>query len=146
MHESNRIEFKNAYSKELDLEREVVAFLNYREGGYIYIGINKEGKVIGISDDIDDVCLKIKDRIKDNILPSALGLFDVTIESIEDKEVIKITVASGSEKPYYIKKYGMSEKGSLIRSGTAVQPMSQRMIDDLYASRTSLQSTKVAIE
>ena len=39
MIESNRIEFKRELTKELDIEREVVAFLNYREGGIIYIGI-----------------------------------------------------------------------------------------------------------
>lgn len=33
MTETNRIEFKRELTRELDLEREVVAFLNYREGG-----------------------------------------------------------------------------------------------------------------
>lgn len=33
MQETNRIEFKRELTRELDLEREVVAFLNYREGG-----------------------------------------------------------------------------------------------------------------
>lgn len=41
MPETNRIEYKSPLYKEMDLEKEVVAFLNYREGGVIYIGIDK---------------------------------------------------------------------------------------------------------
>lgn len=39
MPETNRIEFKEKLTKDLDLEKEVIAFLNYNEGGFIYIGI-----------------------------------------------------------------------------------------------------------
>jgi len=80
--------------------------------------------------------LKIKDRLKNNIMPSCMGLFDVSAETIESKDVIKITLASGTEKPYYIKKLGMSEKGTFVRVGTAVEPMSVKMIESLFAKRT----------
>ena len=80
--------------------------------------------------------LKIKDRLRSNILPSCMGLFDISSVEKEGKDVIKITIASGSEKPYYKKKYGMSEKGCFIRSGTAADPMPQKMIDELFAKRT----------
>ena len=100
MLETNRIEFKSQYSEELDIEKEVIAFLNYREGGIIYIGIDKDGNPIGV-DDIDLVVRKIKDRIRMNISPSPMGLFDVLVENIDDVDVIKIFLASGSEKPYY---------------------------------------------
>lgn len=36
--ETNRIEYKQELTD--DLEKEVIAFLNYHEGGLIYIGIN----------------------------------------------------------------------------------------------------------
>ena len=99
MKESNRIELKRELSD--SLEKEVVAFLNYREGGYIYIGVDDAtNTVVGLPDS-DSVQLKIKDRIKNNIIPSTLGLFDVIAEQHDAKTVIKITVASGSEKPYY---------------------------------------------
>ncbi|MFV0554654.1 MAG: helix-turn-helix domain-containing protein [Mangrovibacterium sp.] len=103
--EGNRIEFKRELTSRL--ENEVIAFLNYREGGKMYIGIEDDGKVVGVSD-ADSVQLQIKDRLKNNIQPSCLGLFDVVHEVIDDKDVIKIDIASGSEKPYYIKKIGMS--------------------------------------
>ncbi len=79
MSETNRIEYKQELTPELDIEKEVIAFLNYKEGGYIYIGIDKDGDVIGV-DDADDCMLKLKDRIKHNISPSAMGLFDIAEE------------------------------------------------------------------
>lgn len=122
MTETNRIEYKLKLTKELDLEKEVIAFLNYHEGGIIYVGIDKNGSVVGVAD-MDGDMLKIKDRIKTNISPSCMGLFDVSDDEKEGKNIIKITVASGSEKPYYKRKYGMSEKGCYIRIGTAAEPM-----------------------
>ncbi len=59
MTEINRIEYKLELIK--DLEKEVIAFLNYTEGGFIFIGIDKSGQVLGVSD-MDGDMLKIKDR------------------------------------------------------------------------------------
>ena len=131
--ESNRIEFKRELTD--NLEKEVIAFLNYHDGGMIYLGIDKTGTVYGVPD-CDAVQLAIKDRLKNNIQPSALGLFDVIHEKRDGENVIKIIVASGSEKPYYLRKFGMSEKGCFIRIGSAREPMPVRMIEDLFARRT----------
>ena len=81
--ETNRIEYKQELTD--DLEKEAIAFLNYHEGGVIYIGIDKKGKPIGVSD-IDGEMLKIKDRLKNNIMPSCMGLFDVSAEDIDSKK------------------------------------------------------------
>jgi predicted HTH transcriptional regulator len=134
MTETNRIEFKRELTKDLDIEREVVAFLNYREGGVIYIGIDDDGSPVGVKD-IDGDMLKIKDRIRMGISPSPMGLFDVLTEEIDGVKVIKIFVSSGSEKPYCKSKYGFSERGCFIRVGTAAEPMPTAMIEDLYAHR-----------
>ena len=131
--ETNRIEYKQKLTDQL--EKEVVAFLNYMGGGIIYIGIGKDGNAVGISD-ADKVQLQIKDRLKNNITPSCMGLFDVVVEKKDEKDIIKLIVASGQERPYYIKKYGLSEKGAFIRVGSASEPMSARMIEDLFAKRT----------
>jgi len=133
MTETNRIEYKQILTD--NLEKEVVAFLNYHLGGVIYIGISKNGETVGV-DNPDELQLKIKDRLKNNILPSCMGLFDVVIEEKEQKKIIKVILASGSEKPYYIAKKGMSEKGCFIRIGSAAEPMPVRMIEDLFAKRT----------
>ncbi|WP_069658337.1 RNA-binding domain-containing protein [Arcticibacter eurypsychrophilus] len=133
MTETNRIEFKQELTD--SLEKEVIAFLNYKEGGIIYIGINNEGIPVGVAD-FDGDQLKIKDRLKHNIAPSCMGLFDVVSEQNDNLNTIKIIVASGSEKPYFLKKYGMTEKGSFVRVGSASEPMPQRLIEDLFARRT----------
>lgn len=132
LQENNRIEFKTELNEKL--EKEVVAFLNNREGGIIYIGVDDEGKPVGVPE-MDSTQLKIADRIKNNILPSTLGLFDIVAEKIDNIFVIKILISSGLEKPYYIKKLGMSPNGCFIRMGTSSQPMSTSLIDELYSKR-----------
>ena len=94
----------------------------------IYVGIGDDGAAYGVSNS-DAVQLVIKDRLKNNIQPSCLGLFDVIHDVREGKDIIKIIVASGSEKPYYLRKFGMSEKGCFIRIGSASEPMPVRMIE-----------------
>lgn len=132
LQESNRIEFKAILNDKM--EREIVAFLNNREGGILYIGLDDNGcPVDGI--DLDSTQLKIADRIKNNILPSTLGLFDIITEQIKGIQVIKVLVSSGIEKPYYIKNHGMSPNGCYTRIGTSTQPMTTAMIDELYAKR-----------
>ena len=78
-------------------------FLIIKKVGIIYIGIKKDGQVVGVKD-VDLTQLQIKDRIKNNIQPSTLGLFDVIVEKIKDKEIIKVIISSGTEKPYYLRK------------------------------------------
>lgn len=79
--------------------------------------------------------LQIKDRIKNNIQPSTLGLFDVTVETIDNKEVIKVIISSGTEKPYYLRKKERTPEGCYIRVGSSKERMTERMIDDMYARR-----------
>ena len=132
MIESNRVKFKRELND--SLEKEVVGFLNYSEGGEIYIGIADDGTVIGI-ENADDLQKRIVDRIKNNIFPSTMGLFDVITTDIDGQDIIKIIISSGPDKPYYIKKYGMSPNGCLLRVGTTVQQMTMEMIDSLYSRR-----------
>ena len=130
--ETNRIENKEQLNE--DFEQEVIAFLNYKEGGIIYVGINKNGQVTGV-ENTDLTQLQIKDRIKNNIQPSTLGLFDVTVETIENKEVIKVIISSGTEKPYYLRKKWRTPEGCYIRIGSSKERMTERMIEKMFARR-----------
>ena len=132
MIENKHVEYKEKVTR--DLEKEVVAFLNSNEGGVIYFGINKLGKVVGLNN-IDQDQLLIKDRLKNNILPSCMGLFDLIVERRDDIDIIKLIVAGGYEKPYYIKRYGLSEKGAFIRVGSSTEPMPTRLIELLFSKR-----------
>lgn len=133
LQESNITELKAALNEKF--EKEVVGFLNYREGGDIYIGVDDQGYAVEL-DNPDGIQLAIADRIRKNVQPSALGLFDVVREHYQGKQVIHVIISSGPEKPYYIRRQGMSENGCFIRIGTSTQPMTQAMIDDMYARRT----------
>lgn len=131
--EDSRNEFKEILTD--SLEREVVALLT-KNGGNIYIGIANDGRIVGINEDIDALQLKIKDRIKNNIQPSTLGLFDIDVEKYDDKNIIHITIANGKEKPYFLKKEGMTPKGCFIRVGSSVESLTENQIMEFYSKRT----------
>ena len=134
--ETNRQEFKEKLTDHL--EREVVAFLN-SSGGKIYIGIGDDGTVIGVNN-ADEIQLQVKDRLINNIRPGIMGLFDIFIEQYDEKQVLIINLAGGPAAPYYIRKYGRSEKGCFIRIGSASQPMTEEHIQTLmqHSQRISL--------
>lgn len=84
MAEEQTVEYKLILNDRF--ERSAVAFLNSRTGGSIYIGINDDGTVAGVKDP-DLVQLQIADRLKNNISPSVLGLYDIVLEKKEIKIV-----------------------------------------------------------
>ena len=78
MIENGKIEYKIRLSD--TLEKDVVSFLN-AHGGEIYIGIDDDGSVAG-TDDPDAVQLALSDRIRNNIRPETIGLFDKIREKL----------------------------------------------------------------
>ena len=107
------------------------------------IGVDDNGNPVGMPN-IDSMQLKIADRIKNNILPSTLGLFDIVTEEIDKVSVVKILISSGLEKPYYIKKQVMSPNGCFTRVGTSSQPMSTARSDEFY--RKQIHNTRIGTE
>ena len=130
-HEDEKTELKRILNDAF--EKEVDAFLNTL-GGQILIGIEDNGTVCGV-ENADQVALSIADRIRNNILPSAMGLFTVEIRQEEMRSYLVVTVAGGLERPYYLKKYGMTPNGCYTRIGTQASPMTQNMIDGSFSRR-----------
>ena len=123
--ENESIEYKEKLND--TLEKEAVSFLNAM-GGCIYIGIrDKDSVVVGVPD-IDKTQLQVKDRLLFGISPSPMSFISISTEKLENKNIIKITVREGTEKPYYIKNKGFSEAGAFIRVGNSAQPMTPKMI------------------
>jgi len=117
------------------IEKTVIGFLN-TSGGELHLGIDPDGSVYGI-DNYDEVIRGFSDRIKNNISPSVLGLFSVSPKMGSNGKIYLIVkIASGSEKPYYLKEFGMSPKGCFMRLGTQTIQMPQSAIDTLYARRS----------
>ena len=131
--EDSRNEFKEVLNDKL--EKEVVCFLN-SNGGNLYLGVSDSGKIIGINGNIDNLQLKIKDRIKNNISPATVGLFDIEVKEYDGKKYLHIIIASGNEKPYYLRKNGMTSEGCFIRVGSSCEHLSEKQIEELYGTRT----------
>ena len=83
--EDKRNEFKVKLTD--DFEKEVIAFLN-TDGGNIFIGIDDKGNIKNNMGNFDLLQRTIKDRIRDNIMPSTLGLFDVVVNDLNGTKFI----------------------------------------------------------
>ncbi|MDR1642152.1 MAG: transcriptional regulator [Clostridiales bacterium] len=115
-----------------ELERSAVALLNTDRGGLLRIGADENGNPLA-TESVELVRCQIIDRIRENISPSALGLCDVVVEKREGAPAIKVVVASGWEKPYYV--WYQREKGCFGCIGNEVQPMTAQMISELRERR-----------
>ena len=62
-------------------------------------------------------------------------MFDIEVKNYDDKKYIHLAIAGGNERPYYIKKYGMTSKGCFARVGSASEPLNEKQIEKLYATR-----------
>lgn len=132
MTESNRFEYKRELTN--SLEKEVVGFLNSNEIGTLYIGIDDCGNAVGVKH-CNQLQLTIKDRLKNNIQPSIMGLFEILYEQRNGKDLIRITIAGGMEKPYCLKRYGLTERGCYLRVGSSTEPLPKEMIEAFYGKR-----------
>ncbi len=132
--EDSRTEFKIKLVD--DLEEIVIGFLNSKDGGNIYIGVDDNGKVIGLKNNIDLLERQVKDRIISNIEPSVLGLFDIEVLEKNNKKYLNIIVARGLEKPYHLKGMGMTTDSCFIRVGSSNQKMAEHLINKLFRERT----------
>ncbi|MDD5603311.1 MAG: putative DNA binding domain-containing protein [Eubacteriales bacterium] len=112
LYESESIELKEIFTD--DINREVVAFAN-TDGGTIYVGVDDNGYETGIKN-LDKTCPRLTNILRDTIVP------DITIFTkyeLLKNNIIKITVAEGTAKPYYLKKNGMKPSGVFVRQGTS---------------------------
>lgn len=57
------------------------------------------------------------------------------MKTIDNKEVIKVVISSGTEKPYYLRKKGRTPEGCYIRIGSSKERMTERMIEEMFARR-----------
>ena len=112
-----------------DIKKEIVAFANTK-GGKIYIGIDDDGKVVGlnnIKEDIEALSGMIREGIK-----SDLTLYtNIEQTIIEGKNVIVLNVMEGVNKPYYLSDKGLKTTGVYLRYGNTSAPASEEVIKKL---------------
>lgn len=122
--ENKTIEFKREYVE--DIKNTVIAFAN-TDGGKIYLGVNDDGQPCGIAD-LDSTMLKVSNSIRDSIRPDVTLFTDYTINELEGKPVLLITVQRGTARPYYLLDKGIRPEGVYVRQGAATVPASEAAI------------------
>lgn len=118
------LEFKEAYVS--DIKKEIIAFAN-TEGGVLYIGIQKDGTVVGV-DNVDDVMLQVASSLKDSIKPDIMPFVQIRTVQKDDKDIVEVTVEVGASRPYYIYEKGLKPSGVYVRKGSSSQPLSEEGI------------------
>ena len=118
MFEDKNTEFKREYVE--DIKKTLVAFAN-TDGGNLYIGIDDDGNAVEINN-IDGVMLQVTNVIRDAIKPDLAMFCDITVETVQDKKVVKITVNRGTARPYYLAAKGIRPEGVYVRQGASSVP------------------------
>lgn len=122
--EDQKLELKLELTK--DIKKEIVAFANTNDGT-IYIGIDDDGKVIGLKraeKDLEALSGMIREGIK-----SDLTLYTkIYIENIEEKDIIVVKVYEAPNKPYYLADKGLKSSGVYLRHGNASVQASEEII------------------
>ena len=130
--ENYDLEFKEIYIE--DINKEVIAFAN-AEGGTLFIGIKKDGTVIGVADP-DDTMLRVTSNLNCSITPNIMPFVQIRSEEMEGHTVVRIDVSTGTNRPYFLAKKGLRPEGVYIRRGSAKIPLSidgiRKMIVDSY--------------
>ena len=125
--ENQNIEFKQEYVP--DIRKEVMGFAN-AEGGTVYVGVRKDGAVLGIGDP-DGVMLQIVNSLKDSLAPEIMPFVRVNSVELEEKQIIEIDVTTGTNRPYYLREKGLKPGGVYVRKGSSTQPMTEEGIREM---------------
>ncbi len=126
-YEDQNTEFKQEYVT--NIKKEVLGFIN-SDGGTIYVGIRKDGEIIGMNDS-DGTMLEIANSLKDTLVPDVMSFIKINSLTVENKIIIEIQVSTGTNRPYYLKEKGLKPSGVYIRKGTSTQPMSEEAIKEM---------------
>jgi len=122
--ESVSVEFKSIVID--DIKKNIIAFAN-SGGGTLYIGITNSGDVVGLTNaDID--MMNINNMLRDGIKPDVTLFVQSKIEKMHDRDVIRIDVQSGTERPYYLVGKGIRPEGVYVRHGAASVPATDTAI------------------
>src|SRR5665648_67655 len=116
--ESDKVELKRELND--SFKKEVIAFAN-TDGGMIYIGIDDDGEIVGISDSTREM-EAISNMIGDGIHPDLRMFTTVNLRKIEGKEIIVIEVLRGTKRPYHLTSKGMKPSGVFVRHGITASP------------------------
>lgn len=113
--ESETLELKQELNK--NIKKEIVALANSK-GGTIYIGIDDDGKILGLKNIKEDV-EALSGMIREGIVGDLTSYTDIEIKNIDNKNFIELHITSAPDKPYYLADKGLKSSGVFIRHGSS---------------------------
>lgn len=120
-------EFKRHYVD--DIKATAIAFAN-TQGGYLYVGIEDDGTVCGVSDP-DGAVLQIQNALRDSITPDVMACVNCRGEEIDGKDVVVVEVKQGSQRPYFLRGKGLRPEGVFVRQGPSTVPADVNAIREM---------------
>jgi membrane protein YdbS with pleckstrin-like domain len=122
---------KGEASRELEkmVLKTIVAFLN-ADGGTLLIGVNDDGKILGLENDYKTLTKKNRDGFENHLnmlVKTLIGLtftkyVSVRFEKLNGKEICMVSVSEG-HKPAYLQN-GDKKEEFFVRVGNSTQPFS----------------------
>lgn len=104
----------------------LAAMLNKHCSGTVYYGIDDNGNIVGLNEQIGkETIKKISSRVSEILKPSIVP--EISIETIDDKLVIKL-FARGNNRPYCSRGY------YLIRSGSENKKIDPNLLGEIFFS------------
>lgn len=129
------MKYKESFTVELkqeinaDFKKEIIAFAN-SEGGEIYMGVAKDGSVVGV-DDSEKVVEQIGNMIRDGIRPDLSAYTSIAAVNDEGKTIIKVNVLRGTKRPYHLTDKGLKPSGVFVRHGVSSVPATEDAIREM---------------
>ncbi|CCV63782.1 Transcriptional regulator [Alteracholeplasma palmae J233] len=125
--ESKNLEWKQTLTKEV--KHEIVSFLN-SSSGVIEIGIDNDGKAFGVPLELkDEFEQTISNWIREGIYPDSKGLINFYYDK---RNVLRIEISEGNNKPYYLVGKGPISEGVFIRIGSTTRKATKEEISEFY--------------
>lgn len=134
--ESKTLEFKKEFPNNESIAKTVIAFSN-TSGGKLIIGVDNNGEIIGLKENVDifDLQDKIASIIYDNCYPNIIP--EIYTANIDGKIIIVVEVFRGNLLPYYFKKEGKND-GTYIRIGATNRKASYDNILELERQKRNI--------
>jgi len=133
---------KNEVSKELEkvVMKTIVGFLN-ADGGTLIIGVNDDGKIVGLENDYKALPKKNRDGLENHIsmlIKTMIGLsfskyVSVKFERIDNCDICIINVRGGHKPAYLIN--GDKKEDFYVRVGNSTQPFSMSEASEYIKTR-----------
>ena len=93
----------------------------------MYIGITDSGEVVGLVNAAADM-MRINNMLRDGIKPDVTLFVQSNIVQMNGRDIIRLDVQRGTERPYYLVGKGIRPEGVYVRHGSASVPATDTAI------------------